>query len=204
MSVVRRRFDPSRNEIWRKLSEALQGRFVKGGLFEGDKVEVDHDEWTVTLDSYVVTNSKAYIPFTRMRAPFVNPVGFRFQVYRKSIFSGLGKLFGMQDVEVGDAPFDEEFIVQATDEPLICRLLASPTIRGLIETQKDITLSVKDDEGWFGRRFPDGVDELYFVAAGTIKDLDRLKLLYDLFAETLDELCRIGAAEKAPPNVTVR
>jgi hypothetical protein len=49
-------------------------------------------------------------------------------------------------------------------------------------------------------RFPDGVDELYFQVVGVIKDVERLKLLYELFSETLDELCRMGSAsQQAPP-----
>ena len=51
--------------------------------------------------------------------------------------------------------------------------------------------------------FPEGVDELYFNVAGVIKDLDRLKLLYELFAETLDQLCLTGAAYAANPNFGV-
>src|SRR6185436_8692658 len=101
---------------------------------------------------------------------------------------------GMQDIEIGDPPFDDDFIVQASDVPAIRTLLANATIRDLISKQKDIRFSVKDDEGWFGTKFPEGVDELHFVVLGVIKDIDRLKLLYDLFAETLDELCRIGEA----------
>jgi hypothetical protein len=60
---------------------------------------------------------------------------------------------------------------------------------------------VKDDEGWFGPRFPDGVDELSFTVRGVVKDLDRLKEMYELFAEALDELCRIGAAYDTAPGV---
>ena len=45
-------------------------------------------------------------------------------------------------------------------------------------------LTVKDDEGWFGTSFPEGVDELFFRVGGVIKDVERLKSLYDLFAET--------------------
>ena len=41
---------------------------------------------------------------------------------------------------------------------------------------------------------PEGVDELYFQVSGVIKDLDRLKELFTLFTETLDQLCRIGSA----------
>ena len=36
---------------------------------------------------------------------------------------------------------------------------------------------------------------------GVIKDIERLKALYDLFAVTLDELVRIGAAHEGPASV---
>lgn len=48
------------------------------------------------------------------------------------------------------------------------------------------------------------VDELSFTVAGVIKDVDRLKLLYELFAATLDELCRIGSAYSSDPGVQVK
>ena len=46
-------------------------------------------------------------------APYVNPDGFRFKIYRKSIFTGIGKALGMQDVDIGDEEFDREFVVHA-------------------------------------------------------------------------------------------
>lgn len=204
MSLMRRVFGPSRKEIWQKLSEAVHGRYVAGGFAKGDKVQVDHGEWTLTLDTYAVSTGKVIVVFTRMRAPFVNPDGFRFNIYRKSVFSGIGKRFGMQDIEIGDAPFDDGFIIQATDEAGVRSLLANASIRDLLSKQTDVKFSVKDDEGWFGTKFPDGVDELHFVVPGVIKDIERLKLLYDLFAETLDELCRIGRATGTSPNVNVK
>lgn len=204
MSVLSRLFGPSRAEIWRKLSAEVGGRFVKGGFGQGDKVQVDHGEWTLTLDTYVVSTGKVTVVFTRMRAPFINPSGFRFSVYRQSIFSGMGKFFGMQDVEIGHAPFDDDFIVKTTSETRVRELLAHDRIRTLIAGQKDIHFGVKDDEGWFGTTFPEGVDELHFSVTGIIKDVDRLKHLYDLFAETLDELCRMGAADHRGPGVEVK
>ena len=197
-------FGPSKKEIWKQLSEQVQGRFVEGGFWKGDKVLVEHGPWTLTLDTYAVSRGKVNVVFTRMRAPYVNPGSFRFTVYRKSVFSGIAKVLGMQDIEVGDPPFDEGFILQSSDPSRLRELLASARIRELIEKQKDIHFEVRDDEGWFGTKFPEGVDELRFEVLGVIKDLERLKLLFELFAETLDELCRIGAAEDVPPNVEVK
>ncbi len=204
MGLTQRLFGPSKKELWRQLSEQLGGEFVEGGFWKGDKVLVEHGDWTLTLDTYAVSTGKVTIVYTRMRAPFVNPGGFRFEVYRRSVFSGLAKWLGMQDIEVGHAPFDDDFIVKSTDEARVRQLLWNSRIRELLSAQKDINFSVKDDEGWFGTKFPDGVDELHFAVVGIIKDLDRLRLLYELFSETLDELCRIGGAVDAPPNVTLK
>ena len=200
-SVLRRMFGPSRKEIWRQLSEQMQATFVEGGTWKSDRVEATHGQWTVTLDSYTVVAGKVVIVFTRMRAPYVNPDSFRFTIYRKSIFTGIGKLFGMQDVEVGYEEFDRDFVIKGTDEGKLRQLFANVRIRELISTQKDIKFSVSDDEGWFGARFPEGVDELTFVVAGVITDIERLRKLFDLFAETLDELCRMGSAYESNPEV---
>ena len=203
MGVVRRMFGPSQKEIWRQLSEDIHATYVDGGFWKGDKVQASHGQWTVTLDKYVVSTGKVTVVYTRMRAPYVNPDGFRFRVYRRGIFSNLGKFLGMQDVEIGHPEFDRDFIIKGSDEGKLRQLFANPKIRTLIEGQRDIDFSVKDDEGWFGSTFPDGVDELAFLVVGIIKDVDRLKHLYELFAETLDELCRIGSAYESDPGVKI-
>ncbi len=201
MGVLRRWFGPSREEIWRQLSEQMGARLVESRFGKGDKVEATHREWIVTLDTYVISTGKTHAVYTRMRAPYVNPLSFRFTIYRKGIFTGLGKFLGMQDIEIGEAAFDDEFIVKATDESQIRSLLSNSKVRELIAIQPDIRFSVKDDEGWFSARFPEGVDELYFEVHGVVKDIERLKMLYELFATTLDELVRIGAAHEGPAGV---
>jgi hypothetical protein len=203
MGALRRMLGPIRKEIWRQLSSEIDARYVDGGFWKGDKVQAAHDEWTVTLDTYTVSTGKATVVFTRMRAPYVNPGGFRFTVYRKGMFSGIAKMLGMQDIEIGDESFDHDFIVKGNDEARVRELLANHRIRELIARQPEIRFTVKDDEGWFGANFPEGVDELYFQTVGVIKDVERLKLLYELFAETLDHLCRMGAAYKQSPDVTI-
>ncbi|MEO5960609.1 MAG: DUF3137 domain-containing protein [Opitutaceae bacterium] len=139
------------------------------------------------------------IVYTRLRAPFINPDRFRFTIHRRGLFSDLTKWFGMQDVEVGHAEFDRDFIIKGTDAAKLQALFANPTLRSLVEAQPAIHLTVKDNEGVFGPTFPPDTDELCFHTTGVIKDVERLKHLFVLFAETLDQLCRIGSAyEKAP------
>lgn len=201
MEFLRQLFGPSQEEIWRQLCSEIGAQYVEGGLWKGDKVQAHHGEWTVTLDTYTVSNGKTIILYTRIRAPYVNKDGFRFTIHRKGIFSSLGKFLGMQDVEVGYPDFDEAFVIKGNDETNLRALFANPRIRQLIEMQPEIELTVKDDEGWFGTHFPDGVDELYFCVSGIIKDVDRLKSLYHLFAEILNHLCHMGSAYENDPQL---
>jgi len=202
MGLLRALFGPSKDEVWQQLCGEIGAEFVTGGFWHGSKVVAHVKEWTVTLDTY--SSGDDGPTYTRMRAPYVNKDGFRFTIYRKGFFSGLGKVLGMQDIEVGYPEFDEAFIIKANDDSRARALLANRKIRGLLEGQPTVRLQVKDDEGWFGAKFPEGVDELYIEAPGVIKDLGRLKSLYDLFAETLNHLCHIGSAYERDPELDLR
>jgi hypothetical protein len=203
MGFLRQLFGPSQEEIWRQLCSEIGAQYVEGGFWKGDKVQAHHGQWTFTLDTYTTTDTEnnTSTTYTQMRAPYVNKDGFRFTIYRKSIFSGLGKLLGMQDVEVGYPDLDEAFIIKGNDEAKLRALFANPKIRQLIEMQPSIYLTVKDDEGWFGTQFPEGVDELYFSVPWVVKDVEQLKSFYYLFAEMLNHLCHIGSAYENDPNL---
>ena len=157
-------------------------RRLSNGGWKGNKVQAVVGPWTITLDTYTVSTGKSSVTYTRMRAPYFNTEGFRFTIYRKGVFSGLGKMLGMQDIEVGDPEFDEAFIIQGNNEPRVQHLFADKKLRALVQAQPTIKLEVKDSEGWFGPKFPDNVDELHFLVVGVIKDVERLKSLFDLFA----------------------
>jgi hypothetical protein len=196
-------FGPSKEEVWRQLCREIGAEFVAGGFWKGTKAQARAGPWTITLDTFTVSSGESSQTFTRLRAPFVNPGGFRFTIYRKGLFSELGKLLGMQDIEVGHPEFDEAFIIQGNDEFKVLDLFADAGLRSLALAQPRLRLSVKDDEGWFRVQFPEGVDELYFQAGGVIKDIKRLRGLFDLFVAVLERLCQIGAASRKDPGVTL-
>lgn len=195
----------SHEAIWAELAGQLNGRFIEGGWWNHGKVEVQWKNWTITLDKYVVSTGKTMHTYTRLRAPYINADGFRFNIYRKSIFTGIGKKLGLvQDIEIGESFFDEQFVIQGNSEPKVRDMLRKPELRRLIEAQPDISFEVKDDEGWFGSKFPDGVDELYFLANGVIKDREQLRQLYNLFSAVLDHLTSTGSAYPRDPGVTLK
>ena len=202
--MLRKLFGPSRKEIWQKLSSELDGRFVAGGFAKGDKIEILHAEWKLTLDTYVVHAGNTHIPYTRMRAPFVNPDSFRFTIYRRGFFTDIAKWFGMQDIEIGDAQFDEAFVIKGTESSRLVALFSSARLRELISGLREVHLTVKDSEGYFGPKFPPDVDELCYHVPGRGKDVEQIKQLFEVFSETLDQLCRVGAAYEKAAEVELR
>ncbi len=199
--MLRSLFGPSKEEIWSQLALEINGQFEDGGWFGRDALRVQSGEWEIVLDTYTVSHGNSSSTYTRMRAPFVNTDGLYFNIYREGFFSAIGKMFNMQDIEIGDSYFDEAFIIKGNDENKIRRLLADETLKSLIQAQQEIGFKVKNDEGIFGSHFPDGVDQLYFSCHGTLKDLDRLKNLFDLFTRTLERLVQIDSAYEDDPGV---
>lgn len=203
MGLLRKIFGPSKDKIWRQFSGQVGGQFVKGGFFSKSVVRARHKQWTITLDTYSQSDGESSTTYTRIRAPYINKDGFWFTIYRKGFFTGVCKPLGMQDVEIGALAFDDAFVIKGSDEHKLRKLFADPVIRRLIERQPKLHLTVKDNEGWLKKRFPEGVDELLFEVEGIIKDLDRLRSLYDLFAELLNRLCQIGSAYEEDPGVVL-
>lgn len=203
MSFLKSLFGPSRKEIWQQLSQEVGGRFHEGDFFTASAVQARADDWIITLDTFTVSTGKSSQTYTRLRAPYFNPEGFRFEIYRATLFSGLGKGLGMQDIDVGHPRFDEDFVIKGNAPGRVRRLFDNERIRRLIDAQPKIRLSVKAHEGWLSK-FPAGVDELHFQSTGVIKDLAQLRTLFDLFAEVLQQVCHEGEAYEDDVGIHIR
>ena len=77
--------------------------------------------------------------------------------------------------------------------------LNNELIRDIISWQPMIDLKINVDDNWLTDPFGEGVSELSFEVNGIISDLQRLKDLYELFAELLNHLCHIGSAYEDDP-----
>ena len=204
MGILKEIFGPSKDEIWSQISRDIGGEFIDGGFWKKDVLVYQHGEWTILLDTYTVSNGKSSTTYTRMRAPFVNKDGTYFKVYREGFFSAIGKFFGMQDIEIGDAYFDDQFIIKGNNPGTLKELFADQRIKDLIHLQPRIEFEIKNDDGWFSTHFPEGVDQLYFSCVGIMKKTERLKALFELFSATLERLVEIDSAYACDPNIRVK
>jgi len=116
-----------------------------------------------------------------MSAPYLARHPLRFHIYyRKNLLSDIAKrFFGQQNIEVGHADVDRDFVIQGSDVASIRKLMGSATLRSLLQAREALYLK---SEG----------TALKFVRTGVIKDITLLNALHALFVETLNELQRLS------------
>ncbi len=201
MSELHELFGPSKEAIWENLCKEIGGDFIDGGPWDGGKVVAKIEGWTVTLDIRKLETQHNKIFHTRLRAPYVNKDGFHFTIYRQGLFQQFKKIFGLQDVEVGDPELDDKYIIQGNDTAKLKKFFVNTRIRKHLIEEPDIRMRVKEDDGWFSDVFPEGVDELNLKVEGVVVDSKRLRALFDLFSASLHHLCHIGSAYNADPQI---
>ncbi|PWU01103.1 MAG: DUF3137 domain-containing protein [Candidatus Melainabacteria bacterium] len=194
---------PSRHEIWQQLCGEINAKYVAGGFWQEDKIQLAYKTWTITCDVYKVHASKRVITYTRFRAPYVNSDGFRFHIYRAGFFSRLLVKLGMQTVKIGNRKFDNEFIIQGSNQAKCRDFFSSTRLRALIASQPDIDFFVQDKEGLFSPPYPNNVYMLTFQVPYEMLDTAQLKTRFELFKEALEQLCKIGSAFDQEPRVTL-
>ncbi|MCP4521910.1 MAG: DUF3137 domain-containing protein [Cytophagales bacterium] len=201
MGFFKKIFGPSQKEVWMEVAKNMGGGFIEGGFTKPHMIVVRHHNWEIVLD----TEHRDNDTYTRMRVAFVNTSGIDFKVYQKSFFSTIGKSLGMQDIAIGNEAFDNDFIVKGNNEKLIIKLLSDAHLRGAISSQLEYSsLEIKDDEGWFGKSFPKGIDQIYFEQYGLVKEPTALKNMVRLSTLLLDRLVEIEAISSKSAGINLK
>jgi hypothetical protein len=60
------------------------------------------------------------------------PVAVRLELAPEGIFQKFTKLFGAQDIQVGDAPFDKAYMIKGTDDPAAHLVLCESTRKAML------------------------------------------------------------------------
>ncbi|MDF7800981.1 hypothetical protein P4C99_16005 [Pontiellaceae bacterium B1224] len=205
MGFLKSLLEPPRNKIWANVARDIGGEYIDRSFLGPKAVVFHHREWKIQLDCFVGANTYSRNTYTRMRAPFMSKNKLLFKIHRNVEIINAGNMIDLQDIHIEDPLFDEQFVIMGNQTPTIRHLLASPTLKQLLNKQRAIHFEIRDDEAIFLNKFPAGVDQLYFQLAEDILNEQRLKDLFELFSATLDHLVKIDAAfESAPSTSTTK
>jgi len=200
-------FGPNEEEIsWKRFAAEVGGTFHRTGGSR-PSVLVYVEPWTIELDTFVSAPPLIGI-FTVMRAPYISDDGLTLKIYPYSFTRFLykltvGKLFGMQNIEVGDPEFDREFIIMAKETSKTEALLGNTKIRQLIQSvmpRSGSLEAVSQDPVWLPRTRPEWTQCLVYKEKDIITDVERLESILELLTVALHEMCKIGSASRIPPS----
>jgi hypothetical protein len=164
-----------RDEAWAQLATEIGAEFIKGGFMRPSQVQSRYKEWTITLDTHSVPSGDSNDTYTRIKAPIQNKSGYQFTVSRRGLVSKLDKALGAKEIATGDAEFDRDYFIRGRDDAQVRAVFTNLRIRQLIEGQRSLRFGVVKND-------------LLFETQGVIRDVERLRSLFELFRVTLDQL----------------
>jgi len=196
----------SPEKAWKQLSSELDGRFIEDGTGNFANVQVDHKKWTILLDTFDEVIGRIPVTFTRIRVLCKKKEDLYFKIYRKAFVGIPLKFGGCTDIKTEDDDFDRLFSIIGDNEEKIINLLNSTIISLLkgMSPYSDITIELNSRKGAYNRHLPADVFELHLKITPVINDTERLKALFSLITEMLEQLCALEAVgSDKPSEVTI-
>ena len=171
-------------------AERQDDKRLKDWSWRGDAIEARYKETVLIMDVLCDKSLDVPIYYTRIRGRFKTNDEFRFTIYREGPFSKFLKLFGMQDIEIGDDAFDQQFIIKATDKEKAIDLFKNEALKELLSDSKDFHLSIYESD-LFGpkvEKLPPGIQLIAYQERGIIREPEKIYNIFSILVETLEHL----------------
>jgi hypothetical protein len=186
--------------ICRKFSLENNGEFVEGKYGNLDGVELKYKHHTIIIDRYYYIGQVGHRTYdtelTRVRLEFKSPDELRFSLTKQGFLEQLGKLFGLQDIQVGDEVFDKRFLIKGNDEFKIQTIFSNLELQELLLAQSDVQLQLIDTKGIFDEPIQDGNVLLYYLSETLVEDTDQMNDLLRMYQLLINQFTKTSSIER--------
>jgi hypothetical protein len=195
---------PRNRETWKLLAEKIGGELIEGDTWKEERVILNYRNRVFTLDTVLKGHKHKYFE-NRIKCYFVSTNKFTLKVFLENAFTHAGKIFGINDIELDNSKFDNEFYVKSNSKEKAINFLNSLDLQNLyFAATKNLDLmvsvEVKNSESFFSlRSYPANTSLIIIRANSEVSDVDRLISWFELCKITLDRLIEIGEAENIKP-----
>jgi len=185
-------FQPTQKEVWEKIVDKFGGEFIEFDRWSDFALKFKHKTWSVYIDSYSRSHGQHTASYTRIRTLIKDQSSLRFRAYLESLGGTIRKKMGMQDIRVGDARFDKQFIVKGNNKKLIREFFTSDEIKKGLLNYPQPDLWLHDRMYLHGDKCPEGIAQVYLEAHGIDRDSINLLKCCELFCAVLDGLEKLN------------
>lgn len=103
------------NEAWAGAARQLKMQFTPASLGVKRRIAGRHQGMRVEVDTYTQRHGKHSTTYTRFTVSYPESLGLGLRLSSEGFFSGIKKVFGAQDIEVGDSSFDDAVIIKGSN-----------------------------------------------------------------------------------------
>jgi hypothetical protein len=129
--VVIRRRHAEYKRLLREQALKRRGKLI-GGFLTSPKLLFNHKGNNILIDSSRGSYGSR-IAYTRARSSFVLTIDGKLTVGTEPPGAAISKWLGMQDIEIGNAEFDDEFLIKSDQESFAREFLTSEVQRKLLD-----------------------------------------------------------------------
>jgi len=132
---------------WTEAARRLGFRFKPGGLIGLREMSGELQGCDVEVATVMRSSGRSRSPYTLWQVRYPQPLGLGLKLEREGFFSGVGKLLGAQDIQVGDEAFDDALLVKGRDPQEIREFLTRPRRARILRALGSYQELEIDDEG---------------------------------------------------------
>jgi hypothetical protein len=183
MEEMRKFSGASETDIWQQIGQDM---VQKGDILEYT-AEIDQQGKRVFFDIDIDLGGGFESGFetTTFAAPVLNNTPLRFHVHPQDWVNEIGKILGLEDVELGYPEFDSAYIIKTNQAETLKALFADATLRNTLlkfdktdlslgpyhkESDSEITLSLNLD---IAVTNPTDLQEIYHLMISILNELDK-------------------------------
>ena len=139
---------------WRRVAQQLGLHVEAKGRLSRPTLSGKLNGLPVRIDTYTQRSGNSSTTYTRYQVRYPS-VGFDFTLKREGGLSFIGKLFGIEDVQIGDPVFDGAFKVKTSDRDRLVAFLTPSVRSGLFRLMASYPTTVisEDHIGLTSRKF---------------------------------------------------
>lgn len=182
--------------VWRDFADSKSGEIVSDQSKTNDPIismhiPVEGTDTTISIAPYRL-KGKSKEKGTSASIHFSPRANFIFAIRTEKGVDQVGKIMGLQDIQLGDQEFDEKYLVQGNDVGKVVRFFADTHLRDLLLEHKASELKLVQDAQYFPaeHRVPAG---RHAVLLGHDTVLDRFEQLDAVFQILTAVVHRLGA-----------
>lgn len=113
-------------ENWEAAAKKLHLIYTPGIMFTPGSINGRYKHHYITVSTYTEGGGKSSTTYTKYTITYNKKIPVKFKLTKEEMFHSLGKMFGFQDIQVGDETFDDNVIVKGDNPSNIIRFLNAP------------------------------------------------------------------------------